>query len=82
MVATKATVDRTADQHLRTLRARVLDKYAPGTTVRPIRWPGGDTQVLELGAKLRDDRHPVYRLAQPAMDEHDGRSMPGGSPCA
>jgi pimeloyl-ACP methyl ester carboxylesterase len=31
------------------LHARALNKYAPGTTVRPIRWSQGETQVLELG---------------------------------
>lgn len=42
-------MDRRADEQLRALHARTLDKYAPGTTVRRIRWPGGETQVLELG---------------------------------
>ena len=29
----------------------------------------------ELPAKLCHDRHPVCRLAEPAMDEHDGRPV-------
>ena len=49
VTVTRATVDRKADEHLRRLHARALDKYAPGTMVRPVRWPGGETQVLELG---------------------------------
>ena len=46
--AISASVDRKADQQLRTLQARTLNKYAPGT-VRRIRSPHGETQVLELG---------------------------------
>jgi pimeloyl-ACP methyl ester carboxylesterase len=34
---------------LREARAKLLRKYAPGTTERQVQWPGGETQVLELG---------------------------------
>jgi pimeloyl-ACP methyl ester carboxylesterase len=34
---------------LRESRARLLRKYAPGTTERQVQWLGGETQVLELG---------------------------------
>jgi pimeloyl-ACP methyl ester carboxylesterase len=36
-------------EQLREARARLLVKYAPGTTERQVSWPGGSTQVLELG---------------------------------
>lgn len=38
---TGASLDRT--------RTALIARYAPGTTRRSIRWPGGETQVLELG---------------------------------
>jgi pimeloyl-ACP methyl ester carboxylesterase len=42
-------VDLRTDRHLRAVRARALNKYAPGTIVRAVRWTGGETEVLELG---------------------------------
>jgi pimeloyl-ACP methyl ester carboxylesterase len=37
------------DASLERARAALTTRYAPGTRRRPIRWSGGETQVLELG---------------------------------
>lgn len=44
-----ATVDLQADRKLRALRTAALDRSAPGTTARRIRWAAGETEVLALG---------------------------------
>lgn len=36
-------------EQLMEARVRLLRKYAPGTIGRQVQWPGGGTQVLELG---------------------------------
>ena len=43
-------VETELDQRLQEAHVRLLAKHAPGTHQRRIRWSGGETQVLELGA--------------------------------
>lgn len=45
-----ASVEAEADRMLQAALVRLLAKHAPGTRQRRIRWSGGETQVLELGA--------------------------------
>jgi pimeloyl-ACP methyl ester carboxylesterase len=41
---------RELDRQLEAAQDALLARYARGTRVRRIRWSGGETQVLELGA--------------------------------
>lgn len=48
--STPSTPSTTADEALRDAQARYLDRVAPGHKIVPVRWSGGATQAIELGA--------------------------------
>jgi pimeloyl-ACP methyl ester carboxylesterase len=45
-----SSVEIESDRPLEEAHVRLLAKHAPGTHQRRVRWSGGETQVLELGA--------------------------------
>ncbi len=50
MTASESAADRQLDQDFERAQLAYLDRCAPGSRTRRVRWSGGSTQIIEIGA--------------------------------